>query len=126
LNDDHTFSLQEEGQMYSGTFTVNGATVELNIKDGPTSTATRQGDNLTDSSGQTWLPKPPAQAASPPDVLQNRDILKMLQAGLDDATIVAKIGGSKCQFDTSTDALIRLKQSGASAAVLKTMVEAGK
>jgi hypothetical protein len=123
LNDDHTFSLQEAGQTYGGTFTANGATVELNIKDGPTSTATIQGDNLTDSSGQSWvLQKQPSQAAGSADVLQNQDILKMVQAGFDDATILAKIGSSKCHFDTSTDALIHLKQSGTSAGVLKAMV----
>jgi len=127
LNDDHTFSLQEAGQMYSGTFTANDATVELKIKDGPKSTATIQGDSLTDSSGQTWvLQKQPPQAAGSADVLQNQDILKMVQAGFDDATILAKIGSSKCRFDTSTGALIQLKQSGVSAAVLKAILGAAK
>ncbi len=50
----------------------------------------------------------------------------MAKAGFDDAIIVAKIGSSKCQFDTSTDALIQLKQGGVSAAVMKAMVEAAK
>jgi hypothetical protein len=50
----------------------------------------------------------------------------MAKAGFDDAIIIAKIGSSKCQFDTSTDGLIQLKQSGVSAAVLKAMVGAGK
>ncbi len=27
----------------------------------------------------------------------------MVKAGLDDTLIIAKIGSSKCQFDTSTD-----------------------
>ena len=125
LNADNTFSLQEAGQTYGGTFAANGATVELNISGGSQSTATIQGDNLTDSSGQTWvLRKQPPQAAGLSDVLQNQDIVKMVQAGFDDATIVAKIGSSKCHFDTSTDALIQLKQNGATAAVLKAMVAA--
>ena len=125
LNADNTFSLQEAGQAYGGTFAANGATVELNISGGSQSTATIQGDNLTDSSGQTWvLRKQPPQAAGSSDVLQNQDIVKMVQAGFDDATIVAKIGSSKCHFDTSTDALIQLKQNGATAAVLKAMVAA--
>jgi hypothetical protein len=67
-----------------------------------------------------------SQVASGAVVLQNQDIIKMVKAGLDEAIIVAKIGGSKCQFDTSTDALIQLKGSGVSAAVLKAMVGAGK
>jgi hypothetical protein len=48
----------------------------------------------------------------------------MVKAGLDDTLIIAKISSSKCQFDTSTDALIQLKQSGVSAAVLKAIVSA--
>jgi hypothetical protein len=127
LNADNTFSLQEAGQMYRGTFTANGATVELHISGGPTSTATIQGDNLTDSGGQTWvLQKQQPQAPGSPDVLQNQDILKMVKNGFDDATILAKISSSKCHFDTSTDALIQLKQGGASAAVLKAVVAAGR
>ena len=41
---------------------------------------------------------------------------------LADALIIATIGSSKCQFDTSTDALILLKQSGVSAPVFKAIV----
>jgi hypothetical protein len=127
LNADNTFSLQEAGQSYSGTFAANGSALKLNISGGPETTATIQGNNLTDGSGQTWvLREQPAQAASGGAVLQNQDIIKMVKAGLDEAIILAKIGGSKCQFDTSTDALIQLKGSGVSAAVLKAMVGAGK
>jgi hypothetical protein len=127
LNADNTFSLQEAGQMYRGNFTANGGALELNISDGPKTTATIQGNNLIDSSGQTWvLREQPAQAASSAGVLQNQDIIKMVKAGLDEAIIIAKIGSSRCQFDTSTDALIQLKQSGVSAAVLKAVVGAGK
>jgi hypothetical protein len=127
LNADNTFSLQEAGQSYSGTFAANGSALRLNISGGPETTATIQGSNLTDSSGQTWvLREQPAQAASGAGVLQNQDIIKMAKVGIDDATIIAKIGSSKCQFDTSTDALIQLKQSGVSPAVLKAVVAAGK
>ena len=64
-------------------------------------------------------------AASGGTTLQNEDIIKMAKAGFDDAIIIAKITSSKCQFDKSTDALIHLKQSGVSAAVLKAMLGAG-
>jgi hypothetical protein len=49
----------------------------------------------------------------------------MVQAKLGDAVIVAKIKSSPCKFDTSTDALIKLKQAGVSDAVLQAMAEAG-
>jgi hypothetical protein len=127
FNADNTFSLQEAGQPYHGTFVANGSSVELNISGGPTTTATIQGNNLTDGSGQTWVLREQSPGAAPSGpLLQNDDIIKMVKAGLDDAIIIAKIGGSKCQFDTSTDALIQLKTSGASAAVLKAIISAGK
>jgi hypothetical protein len=127
LNADNTFSLLEASQSYSGTFAANGSALKLNISGGTETTATIQGNNLTDGSGQTWvLREQPAQAASGAAVLQNEDIIKMVKAGLDEAIILAKIGGSKCQFDTSTDALIQLKGSGVGTAVIKAMVGAGR
>ena len=44
--------------------------------------------------------------------LTNEDVMKMVQAKLADAIIVAKVRSSTCQFDTSTDALIKLKGAG--------------
>ena len=109
LNGDSTFSLQEAGQTYGGTFATTGNTLELNIKDTNTRTAlTIQGNGLIDSSGQAWvLSEQTARRAPSEAVLQNQDVIKMVKAGLDDALIIAKIGSSKCQFDTSTDALDR-------------------
>jgi hypothetical protein len=128
LNADNSFSLQEGGQSYHGTFVVNGNTVELSISETNTkTTATIQGTNLSDSSGQTWvLREQPAEVAPSVVTLQNDDVIKMVRAGFDDAIILAKISGSRCQFDTSTDGLIRLKQSGVSAAVIKAIVISGK
>ena len=128
LNADNSFSLQAAGESYHGTFVVNGNTVELSIREtGDKTMATIQGNNLTDSSGQTW-PRRQQSAGTAPGgaVLENADVTKMAKAGFDDASIIAKITSSKCQFDTSTDALIQLKQSGVSPAVLKAVVGAGK
>lgn len=128
LNADNSFSLREAGQTYHGTFVAKGNTLEINIPDTNTKTTlTTQGNNLTDPSGQTWaLREPSAHAASSEGSLRNEDIIKMGKVGIDEGTIIAKIGTSKCQFDTSTDALIQLKRSGVSAAVLKAMVAAGR
>jgi hypothetical protein len=128
LNADNSFSLQEGGQTYHGTFVANGSAVELNISDTNTkTTATIQGNSLTDGSGQAWVLREQSAGTAPSGpLLLNEDIIKMVKAGLDEAIIIAKIGGSKCQFDTSTDALIQLKGSGVSAAVLKAMVGAGR
>jgi len=57
--------------------------------------------------------------------LNNDDIMKMVQAKLADAVIVAKVKSSTCKFDTSTDALIKLKGAGVSDAVLEAMAGCG-
>ena len=125
LNEDNTFSLQEAGQTYSGTFAATGSILKLNIKGGPETTASIQGANIADSTGQTWVRREQnAPGAPDASVLQNKDVIKMVKAGLDDTLIIAKISSSKCQFNTSTDSLIELKQSGVSAAVLKAIVSA--
>jgi hypothetical protein len=48
----------------------------------------------------------------------------MAEAKLADPIIVAKIRASTCNFDTSTDALLKLKAAGISDAVIEAMVEA--
>jgi hypothetical protein len=128
LNADNTFSLQAAGETYHGTFVVNGNNIELSIREtGDKTTATIQGSSLTDSSGQTWVRRQQSAETAPGAVtLGNQDVIKMVKAGLDDDLIIAKIGSSKCQFDTSTDALIQLKQSGVSAALLKAVIAAGR
>ena len=127
LNPDNSFSLQAAGETYQGTFAVSGSALELNMSDGTKSTATIHGNTITDSNSQTWVLREQSEtAASGGATLQNQDVIKMVKAGLDDSLIIAKIGSSKCQFDTSTDALIQLKQSGVSAIVLKAIVGAGK
>ena len=126
LNADDSFLLQEGGQTYHGTFVANGNALELKIRETNIKAAlTIEGNRLTDSSGQVWtLKEDTARSATAGDVLRNEDVIKMMKAGLDDDLIIAKISSSKCQFDTSTDALIQLKSSGVSAAVLKAIVSA--
>jgi len=43
---------------------------------------------------------------------------------LSDSVIIAKIKSSSCAFDASPDALINLKQAGASSHVLQAIIEA--
>jgi len=74
-------------------------------------------------------PTPPEPAApgpaNPSQGLTNAEIIKMVQVKLGDAVIIAKIKSSVCAFDTSADGLVRLKQAGASDAVLQAMIDAG-
>jgi tetratricopeptide (TPR) repeat protein len=76
-----------------------------------------------DSGASEPEPQPlPRQDAS--TSLTNNDIIKLVQARIADSIIIAKIKSSSCDFDTSTDALIKLKQTGVSDAVQQAMVEA--
>jgi tetratricopeptide (TPR) repeat protein len=56
--------------------------------------------------------------------LPNEEIIKLVQAKLPDSVVIAKIKSSSSEFDTSTDALIKLKKAGASDLVLQAIVDA--
>ncbi len=56
--------------------------------------------------------------------LPNEEIIKLVQAKLPDSVVIAKIKSSSSEFDTSTDALIKLKKNGASDLVLQAIVDA--
>ncbi len=57
--------------------------------------------------------------------MTNDEVIKMAGAGLGDAVILDKIKASQCNFNTSTDAIIKLKQAGVSDTVLEAMIAAG-
>jgi hypothetical protein len=65
----------------------------------------------------------PEEAGS--DVQTNDTIMRMAAAKLGDAVILEKIKTSQCEFNTSTDALIKLRQAGVSDAVLQAMITKG-
>ncbi len=60
---------------------------------------------------------------SSPAGLTNEEVIKLVQAKLPDSVVLAKIKSSNCDFDTSPDALIKLKRAGVSDAVLQAIVE---
>lgn len=62
-----------------------------------------------------------AQARQP---LTNDDVVMLVKAGLAAAIVVAKIESSDCRFDTSTDALVKLRAADVPDAVLLAMVQA--
>jgi hypothetical protein len=71
---------------------------------------------------------PPAGASgssSGSDVLTNADILKMVEAKVGDDIIIGKIKSSPNNYDTSIDAILKLKAAGVSDAVIHAMVDAG-
>lgn len=59
------------------------------------------------------------------ETLNNQAVVALVSAGLGDEAVVAKIDGSATQFDTSTEALVALKNAGVSSAVIAKMITAG-
>ncbi len=72
----------------------------------------------------SYAQQPSSQPSTPGGVLTNADILKMVEANLGDEMIIGKIKSSPGNFDTSIDAVLKLKAAGASDAVIHAMVEA--
>jgi integrase len=56
--------------------------------------------------------------------LRNSDVLELIQAGMPTEIIAAKIKGSKCQFDTSIEAMKALRAASVPDAILLAMVRA--
>jgi hypothetical protein len=57
--------------------------------------------------------------------MTNADVIELVRAKMSDSVILAKIKSSRTKFDTSTKALIALKQAGASEAVVLAVTNAG-
>ena len=62
----------------------------------------------------------PLFAAAAP--MTNDDVIKMVKGGLSDATVIQAIEVAEPGFDTSPDGLVRLKQGGASEAVIQRIL----
>lgn len=72
-------------------------------------------------------PAPQVAPLHPGDeVLTNQAIISLVSAGLGPDTIVAKISASRGTYDTSTNALIQLKQADVPDAVIAAMVNRSK
>ena len=54
--------------------------------------------------------------------MTNDDVIKMVQGGLGDATVLQAIEGAEPGFDTSPDGLVKLKQGGVSEAVIQRIL----
>src|SRR5262245_16630824 len=54
--------------------------------------------------------------------LTNDDVVKMISGGLSEATIIQVIHKGPTDFDTSPDALIKLKENGASPRIIEAML----
>jgi hypothetical protein len=67
----------------------------------------------------------PASPVTAQEVVTNETVIQMVRAGLSEGVILAKIRSSPTRFDTRTDALIALKQAGASERVMAAILGGG-
>jgi hypothetical protein len=58
------------------------------------------------------------------EVMTNDEVITLAKAGLSPSIIIGKIRSGKSDFDLSTDALIKLKQTGVSDDIVAAMLEA--
>jgi hypothetical protein len=73
-------------------------------------------------SAQQPVPPPPKPVNDAP---ANVEVLKLLQVGMPESVILVKIHAITDKFDTSADALVTLKQAGATEAELKAIMAQG-
>lgn len=59
------------------------------------------------------------------ETLSNESIVQLVEIGLGEEAIIAKINGTSAQFDVSTDSLIALKNAGVPSAIIAAMIEKG-
>jgi len=70
-----------------------------------------------------YAQQPAPESSTKVEALRNADILKMIEAKLSDDLIITKIKSSPSDFDTSIDAVLKLKAAGTSDAVIRAMAE---
>jgi hypothetical protein len=82
--------------------------------------------------GKPPLPPPPTEPTaglSPGETqkpMTNEDVIKLVDAGIGEDVIIAKVRASECRFQLEADDLVALKKAGVSDRVLAAMMEPRK
>lgn len=118
---DGSFFLKQDGRSAAGTYKVSGDIGTLVLPNGQADRGRFNGDTLIDSNGTVWVKK--AESQKPAARITNDQIIQMVAAKLPEDVIIAAIRSSSSKFDLSPDALIKLKQTGVTDAVIQLMVE---
>jgi hypothetical protein len=84
---------------------------------------------IEDTIGQLLsIPQPDEQqsqgAQEPAEVITNNDVIKMVKAKLGDAIVISTIKSSACNFDTSVNGMVKLKEAAVSDPVILAMRDA--
>ena len=130
LNPDGTFALTEEGRDYTGTWKIKATVLTLTIGARRVKASVVGPETFVDAQNKFWVKQKPlsatstmqnaARAASP--AFTNADVIQLAKAGMPDEVIIQKIRTCNCQLDTSTQALIQLRQAGVSSTVMTAMM----
>lgn len=126
LKPDGTFITQEREIVgYTGTYNITNNELTCIISNSNLGLKfTINGDTLTTNDGKTYIKaNNDSQENKSAETLTNEDIVKMVKAKLSNKIIIAKIHKAECKFDTTTDVLIKLKQSGVNDEIIQVMTE---
>jgi len=100
---------------------------DVTFEKGSETTAYVSGDARIDESPRAVTPvtsEPTAdRSATPGGLLTNVDIVQMQKAGLSEEIILSKIATSTTNFNTGTQELIQLKESGVNDTIINAMVQ---
>jgi hypothetical protein len=84
----------------------------------------RPSEITTDATGSKGLVSASTPSKNSDDTrFSNTDVAKLVEAKLPDSVIISRIKSSSCNFDVSTDGLIKLKQANVSDSVVQAMVD---
>lgn len=106
------------GALIIASLTV-GATAQVTVLSDPAALRPNTPDAAKNLSSTITQPSMPAG----PDTLSNATVVELVRAGLGPEAIIAKINASNGSYDTSTSALIQLKQSGVFDGVIAAMLQ---
>ena len=125
LKPDGTFYAQDGDTIYTGKYDVKNNEVICVISNSNLGFNFRiNGDTLINTDGKNFIKtNNDSQENKSTETLTNEDIVKMVKAKLSNKIIIAKIHKADCKFDTTTDVLIKLKQSGVNDEIIQVMTE---
>lgn len=116
---DGKFSMSQDGHTMEGTYSVEGADLNLRASWMRRTTAHLSGDTIRDNEGIIWEKQTESKASA--SKLTIDQIIQMVNAKLADDIIVTTIKNSGTRFDLTPETLIKLKSAGVSDVVVRAM-----
>jgi hypothetical protein len=114
----------------AGTVNLNADLVSVAVKKTEPAGTSTSVESETAQGSASSLPTAPSRPTEYPTrveikpALENRDIVAMVHAKVGDAVVLEKIKTNQTNFDVSVAAIVALKKSGVSDAVIRAMISA--